>query len=210
MKNIAIINCGIGNVQSLYNAAKRVSEGVEIISSPELILASNFNRIILPGVGAVGNYFNNLKEAGFEEALIKSVIDDEIPFLGICVGMQILATNCFEFGSHKTLGFIPGSVRKFSQTDLNLKIPHIGWNQIQFIQQNSQLSDLNENDFYFVHSYHFECDQSYVIACTEYGYRFPSIIGSKNIFGVQFHPEKSSSQGERLLEHFIQTGSLNC
>lgn len=210
MKHVAIINCGIGNVQSLYNAVKRVSENAEIITDPNSILVSKFDRIILPGVGAVGRYLNKLREAGFERALKKKVVDERTPFLGICVGMQILATSCFEFGTHEAFNLIPGSVRKFPQNDTNFKIPHIGWNQIKIIQKDSALKDLNDEDFYFVHSYHYECEPNYIIASTEYGGQFPSIIGLGNVFGVQFHPEKSSSSGERLLDHFIQTGSLNC
>ena len=210
MTKVAVINCGIGNVQSIYNAVHRVTEGVEIVSDAESLFAGNFDRLILPGVGAVSHYLKKLKEAGFEDIIRLKLLGDEVPFLGICVGMQILATSCDEFGKHSALNLIPGNVVKFEHKSLNLRVPHVGWNQIKVGDNAPGINHLNDTDFYFVHSYRYECEDEYIIAHTEYGIEFPSIIGLRNMFGVQFHPEKSSQAGELLLEHFIKTGSLSC
>ena len=137
------------------------------------------------------------------KALEKSVVINKKPFLGICVGMQLLAEFGFENGKHEGLGWIKGSIKKINVD--NLKLPHMGWNNIRIVNNFYKMKFSEENkDFYFVHSYFFDCfDKANIIGLTNYGLNFPSIVGKENIYGVQFHPEKSSDQGLELIKNFI-------
>ncbi|MDA8942679.1 imidazole glycerol phosphate synthase subunit HisH [Alphaproteobacteria bacterium] len=208
MGSVAVINCGLGNIQSVFNAACRVSDNVQLVDSASELLSLNIDRVILPGVGAVGRSLKHLRENGFETALKARVLEDAVPFLGICVGMQVLATTCLEFGVHDGLNLIPGTVRKLTQEGSVIKLPHVGWNQVHHTNDIHPSKNISGSDFYFVHSYYFDCEPEFVIAKTDYEIDFPSMIGRENIFGVQFHPEKSSKSGEKLLSCFINNGSL--
>lgn len=208
MKKVVIINSGLGNVQSVFNAVSRVSDNVEVIDTVDALMRADLGRIILPGVGAVGKYLKNLNKSGFCAAIKKLVIEDKVPLLGICVGMQALATTCIEFGTFHGMNLIPGTVQKIDRLTSNTKVPHVGWNQVLVTDRARCLADLNNCDFYFVHSNCFKCKKEFVVARTQYGAEFASIIGHKNIFGVQFHPEKSSTSGEMLLRGFVERGYL--
>ena len=208
MTNVAVVSCGLGNVKSLCDALKRVGASPKLCESPRDLLSEPFDRIVLPGVGAVPYCLERLRDSKFDLALKDLVVSKKTPFLGICVGMQILATECFEFYTCPGLNFIPGKVEKIVITDHNNKLPHVGWNEVDYLRDSITSSSLSGRDFYFVHSYCFNCSSEFVVACTEHDQRFASIVSSENIFGVQFHPEKSSKNGEILLQCFVQHGHL--
>lgn len=202
---ICILDYGSGNVGSVYNIL------LTIVQSDDKVLVSNkpkdmrsSTHIILPGVGAFGASMEKIKRKIDLEILEREILKTKKPFLGICVGMQILADVGHEFGEHRGLGWIEGEVRKLEADDLPL--PHIGWNNIEVVNNSSLLEGLNKNqDFYFVHSYIFkEKNRENVVAKTEYGEKFNSVIAKDNIFGVQFHPEKSQRAGKLLLNNFFR------
>ena len=140
--------------------------------------------------------------AGMIDALSQNVLIQKKPFLGICVGMQLLATKSYENGTHHGLGWIDGEIKKIPSTDL--KLPHMGWNEVLIKKENKLIKEKEENNYYFVHSYFFECKhEKNEVASTNYGINFTSIISKENIYGAQFHPEKSSYQGMRLIRNFI-------
>jgi glutamine amidotransferase len=200
---IAVVNYNMGNLRSVENAFLKIGEKVTIVSDPDKIV--NFDRLILPGVGAFGYAMEHLKENSMDEA-IKSFAKSGKPLLGICLGMQLLLESSNEFGEHKGLGLIPGFVRKFDTTKFKtpLKVPHMGWNEL-FVQNSSPIfKDLpREIYLYFVHSFHAICDDRYTIGKTEYGYTFSSAINRDNIYGFQPHPEKSHENGLKILKNFI-------
>ncbi len=200
---IAIIEYGIGNIKSVYNVFTNLGINVLVVSDGTSLKDFNPTHIVLPGVGAVGEALSLLRLRGFEDVLNYFVKIRKIPFLGICVGMQILAERCEEFGLYKGLGWIGGDVKKLKISN-EYKLPHIGWNTINTVNKKDLLlANCNEKDFYFVHSYAMQCDKKYVLSFTDYGVKFISSIKKENIYGVQFHPEKSSIQGERVLKAFI-------
>lgn len=196
----------MGNLGSIANMLKRI--GYESKITDNLNEIKNAKKIILPGIGHFDKAMNNLKELGFVEILNKKVLEDKIPVLGICLGMQLLA-NKSEEGNLSGLGWIHGEVKKFSFGGLpenKLKIPHMGWNLVHLKKDNPLVNNMyHEPRFYFVHSYHFQCsNEADVLATTYYGYYFPSIIAKSNIIGVQFHPEKSHKFGMKLLKNFVE------
>lgn len=198
---ITIVDYGMGNLRSVYNALDLLGEEACITSNPADILAAE--RLILPGVGAFGKAMENLHERGLLDPLNEKVLHQGTPVLAICLGMQLLAEDSNEHGQHRGLGWIPGQVRLF---EVDLPVPHVGWNDITIQQETPLLKDLasTNREFYFVHSYHFQTDDpSVVIATAQYGYEFPCIVQRDNIFGTQFHPEKSQENGLRLLRNFI-------
>jgi glutamine amidotransferase len=202
---ICILDYGSGNVGSVYNILLTIvqpDDKVLISNKPEDIISAT--HIILPGVGAFGASMEKIKIKIDLEILEREVLKVRKPFLGICVGMQILADIGYEFGEHRGLGWIEGEVKKLKVDDLPL--PHIGWNNIEVINNSPLLDGLNNNqDFYFVHSYVFkEKNKENLVAKTEYGEKFNSVIAKDNIFGVQFHPEKSQKAGKRLLNNFLR------
>jgi glutamine amidotransferase len=200
---IAVVNYNMGNLRSVENAFLKIGEKVTIVSDPDKI--ENFDKLILPGVGAFGDAMEHLKENSMDEA-IKSFAKSGKPLLGICLGMQLLLESSNEFGEHKGLDLIPGFVRKFDTTKFKtpLKVPHMGWNEL-FVQNSSPIfKDLpREIYLYFVHSFHAICDDRYTIGKTEYGYTFSSAINRDNIYGFQPHPEKSHENGLKILKNFI-------
>lgn len=201
---IAIIDYGMGNLHSIHKALEYVGGDAVITENPDDL--SKAERVVLPGIGAFGDGIANLRKAGFVEALRREVLERKKPFLGICLGMQLLATRSFEFGEHEGLGFIPGEVKKFEFPEAKrLPIPHVGWNSVAIRKEHELLKGIkNNSDFYFVHSFRYlPADQNSVIASCDYGYDFPAIVGSANIFATQFHPEKSQKDGLKLLINFL-------
>ncbi len=199
-ERIAVVDYGAGNLRSVARAlAAAGATGVEITSDPARIAGAD--RIVLPGVGAFAHCINALRgAAGIEDALNKAVRQHERPFLGICVGMQLLATEGHEHGVHKGLGWLPGVVSRLQPDDPALKIPHMGWNRV--VAAND--SGAPEGDAYFVHSYRFDpADFADVRATSDHGGVFPAIVARGNIRGVQFHPEKSQAYGLAFLKRWL-------
>lgn len=195
---IAIANYGMGNLRSVSKAFEHIGATVFITNSPEEILKSN--ALIVPGVGAFGDCIQNLNKLGLLDA-IKKFISAGKPYLGLCLGMQILFDESEEAPGVKGLGIFSGTVKKFSSS-LGLKIPHMGWNQIKI--KNDFFPGVPDNSYmYFVHSYYAEPLDKSIIACeTEYGIKFCSAIRKDNIFATQFHPEKSQELGLKILLNF--------
>ena len=206
-KNITIIDYGSGNIlsakQSFVRVIKteKIDADVCISKNPETI--KNSTHIVLPGQGAFETCINGLKEIpGMIDELNNFVVIKKKPFFGICVGMQLLANNSLENGDHKGLGWIDGTIEKLPNE--NLKMPHMGWNSIRLLNKNLKIIP-KETDYYFVHSYYFNCkNKENILAQTSYGIDFPSIVNKENIYGLQFHPEKSSNQGLDIIKSFIK------
>jgi len=171
-----------------------------ITSEPEQILKAR--RIVLPGVGAFADGMSSLEKMGLTGVIFEAV-QKEIPLLGICLGMQMLFSTSEEAGLHRGLDLIPGKVRRF-QLPASYKVPHMGWNQIEIQRPDPLLQYIDDlSSFYFVHSYYVDPEEKdLVLALTEYGLRFASIVGRENVYGIQFHPEKSSVLGLKILKNF--------
>jgi glutamine amidotransferase len=201
-KRICILNYGSGNVKSVYNLSLSLTPNV-LVSNVESEI-ERATHIILPGVGSFGAAMRKIRETLPLTILEKHIIENKKPFLGICVGMQVLATTGEEFGKHNGLNWIPGSVELLKVEGLAL--PHIGWNNVNIKHPSPILKGLDDApDFYFVHSYAFHpknAEQS--VAMTSYGQDFCSVIQKDNIFGVQFHPEKSQDAGRLLVSNFLK------
>ncbi len=198
---IGIINYNVGNLQSVKNSLDFLNIPNSIINHPKEV--SNFDKIILPGVGAFGAAMEKLNNSGFADE-IKNFANKGKPILGICLGMQLLFEEGYEYGHHQGLGLVKGKVLPFNEKIKDLPLPQIGWNSIT-IESRSPLLASIENDqcFYFVHSFYCEPgDQNITAASTSYGIKFASIIHKNKIFGCQFHPEKSQSAGLKILENF--------
>ena len=199
---IAIIDYDIGNLGSVLKAFKYM--GIEAVLTRKISDIKKADGIILPGVGAFGQGMINLREMGFEEVIKKEVADGK-PFFGICLGMQLLLDKSEEAEGIPGLGLIPGQVKKFSKEKVG-KIPHMGWNQVEIICNDPIFSGLNNEDFYFVHSYYaFPEDDKYSIGKTVYGKtKFTSIMRKDNVWGMQCHPEKSSRVGLDVIKKFSE------
>jgi glutamine amidotransferase len=206
-KNITIIDYGSGNILSAKQSFARVinKENIDadvcISGNPDII--KNSTHIVLPGQGAFETCINGLKQIpGMIDELNNFVVVKKKPFFGICVGMQLLANNSLENGDHRGLGWIDGTIEKLPNE--NLKMPHMGWNSIRVLNKNLKINP-KETDYYFVHSYYFNCkNKDNIMAETNYGINFPSIVNKENIYGLQFHPEKSSDQGLDIIKSFIK------
>jgi imidazole glycerol-phosphate synthase subunit HisH len=198
---IVVIDYGMGNLRSVQKAFNRIGCNAVISSSETDIL--NAGKLILPGVGHFKMGMEKLKEAGLVNLLNKKIIEDKIPVLGICLGMQLM-TKFSEEGNIEGLGWIDAQTLRFKAENKNIKIPHMGWNSLS-VKENILFNGLkNDDTFYFVHSYYVKCNkQENVLSTTNYGIEFHSGISSENITGVQFHPEKSHSKGLLLLKNFI-------
>lgn len=201
---IGIVDYNMGNLASVINAFAKVGVEATLESDPNKL--SQYDKLILPGVGAFGDAMEHLKENGMDEAVITYAASGK-PLLGICLGMQLLFESSEEFGTHKGLGLIPGKVIAFNESkfDHTLKVPHMGWNEL-FVEKETPLFKGLKKDFYlyFVHSYHAVCDDTYAIGKTHYGYAFVSAVQNDNIYGIQPHPEKSHTNGLKIIENFAK------
>ena len=200
---IAILNYGLGNLNAFANIYKNLDISHKIVSNPTQL--EGVKKIILPGVGSFDYAMKQLNNSGLRDIVENLVLNEKIPILGICVGMQILANSSDE-GSEKGLGWIDADVKLFDTSNIKhkTKLPHMGWNTINPKPENLLTTDLNSGArFYFLHSYYFECYHvADIISTTKYGIEFTSAVNSDNIYGVQFHPEKSHQNGIKLLSNF--------
>tara|TARA_Y100000389_G_scaffold185896_1_gene205735 strand:- start:31 stop:660 length:630 start_codon:yes stop_codon:yes gene_type:complete len=201
--NISIIDYGMGNTHSLMNSLRAIGfSNITLTFSEQEIAESDC--IILPGVGAFGDAMKNLASRGLISILEEQVIKKKKPILGICLGMQLLFDSSNELGKNKGLGWIPGNIEKM-EPGKGRRIPHVGWNNLKFTNSSNLLDNITpENDFYFVHSFYANCRDEYIVAKFYYGQDFTAIVQRDNIFGMQFHPEKSHLNGLQLLKTFIE------
>ena len=199
---IGIIDYKMGNIGSIQNMLKRIS--VKSVISSKIEILNNCDKLILPGVGSFDQGMKNLKNHNFIRFLNDYVIKDKKPILGICLGMQLFADNSEE-GDLSGLGWIKGNVKKFNLRKYGLKVPHMGWHNIECKNSKLFLNLPNEKRFYFVHSFFFECkNKENIISTTDYGINFASSINKQNIWGTQFHPEKSHICGMNLLKNYAK------
>lgn len=203
MKTVAIVDYGMCNLDSVRRAVEECG-GTPVVTdrADDIETATH---IILPGVGSFRDGMHNLRQRSLDVILREQVVGRQIPFLGICLGMQMLATKGWEGGETDGLGWIDGEVKKLEPVGEDRRIPHIGWNEVA-VAGNPPLFDGIDSgrDFYFVHSYHLSCrNERDVLARTSYCGRFVSAVGRGQVFGVQFHPEKSQRVGFRLLKNFL-------
>lgn len=216
-ETIAIVDYGSGNLRSAAKAFLHVMKENdlpgEVVITGDADMVASADRIVLPGQGAFGDCASGLKKVdGMVDALHEKVLRRGTPFLGICVGMQLLATRGLEFGEHTGLGWIPGDVTKMMPDDGALKIPHMGWNTMQghgnihpVLQGITKSGNGNWPDFYFVHSFVFQCKDSHDVAgWCDYGGKFTAMVAKDNMIGTQFHPEKSQRAGLDLIEGFLR------
>ena len=200
--NLTLIDAGTGNLRSVYKALETLGADVELTSDPSDVLRAT--KIVLPGVGAFGDFMIGLHQRGLAEPILQANTR-QVPILGICVGMQAMYELSEEMGKHDGLGILPGRVVHFPAfTDL--KIPHTGWNQLHFTRKSPLVEGLQEDDYaYFNHSYYCApLDDSFTVAWTDYGIPVTSVVQKGHIFGVQFHPEKSQRVGLTILRNFLE------
>lgn len=203
MHKIVVVDYGMGNLRSVQKAFERINFPALISSKKKDIFSAD--KLIIPGVGHFGKGMSNLKELGLLETINDVVLEKKIPILGICLGMQLMAKQSEE-GNFAGFGWLDAEVVKFQVKDkLKYKVPHIGWNQIIQKKESSLMKDIPDfSEFYFLHSYYIQCyNQVDILNETEYECSFPSAIEKENIFGVQYHPEKSHDVGGQLLKNFV-------
>ncbi len=198
---ITIIDYKLNNLRSLRNTLARLRHDTCVTSRAEEVAQAT--KLILPGVGAFGNAMRNLDELGLTEVVIRKV-SEGTPMLGVCLGMHLLFTESEEFGRHSGLGILPGKIRRIPD---GVHVPHMGWNQLHRKRSDVILEGIDDGSFvYFVHSYSaVPEDPALVIATTDYGIDFPSVVGHGNVWATQFHPEKSQHVGERILDNFARS-----
>ena len=202
MKNLLILDFGSGNLRSIYNAFNRIGGiAVKITNCPIEVAKADY--LVMPGQGAFDKVAGNLfRMSDLVDSIMRHITDKKLPFLGICVGMQLLADIGYENGVTKGMSLISGEVKKIFSSQ-KLILPHMGWNEI--VVANESLKGFDGQDFYFVHSYYFDAFNSRdVVAYCHYGIKFPCILQKENVLATQFHPEKSGAQGVELLKHFIR------
>ena len=201
---VTILNYGIGNVMAFYNIYTRLNIPVQIARSPEEL--SGATALILPGVGSFDWAMSRLNDSGLRLPVNQLVLEREVPLLGICVGMQMLARSSEE-GEQPGLGYIDGEVKRL-EVSVSLPLPHMGWNSVQPTTGHPLMAGLEAPRFYFLHSYYFDpAHTGSTMGITRYGEEFSSIVFKNHIFGVQFHPEKSHHWGVRLLKNFADLSS---
>ncbi len=202
MNDVILIDAGTGNLRSVQKALESLGATVERTDDPQKVLSGR--RIVLPGVGAFGDFMFGLRARGLD-SVVKEVAARGIPLLGICVGMQAFFDIGEELGQHKGLGLLPGRVERFAES-LSVKIPHTGWNQVETRKDALLFNQVNAGAYvYFNHSYYCQPEESSdILATTEYGLTYACAVQRGNIFGVQFHPEKSQAVGLRILKNFLE------
>ncbi|WP_018662147.1 imidazole glycerol phosphate synthase subunit HisH [Heyndrickxia acidiproducens] len=198
---IAIVDYGMGNIASASNAFRKLGYEVIITDDPKQLYAAS--HIVLPGVGAFKAAVFEIEKRGLRPVL--EDLAEKKPFLGICLGMQLLFETGFENGLSKGLGFIPGTVRKIETKHI---LPHIGWNTLDIKEGFPAFNAFQNKHVYFVHSFQAETTASYIVASTDYGTEIPAVVRNKNVYGMQFHPEKSGKVGMDLLKTFLQESSM--
>ncbi len=207
MPQVAIIDYGSGNLRSAAKAFERALDGKgEVAVTAEAAALAHASHIVLPGVGAFADCLRGVTALpGMVDALRRQALEGGKPFLGICVGMQLLADRGLEHGDHAGLGWIGGEVRRLEPRDPTLKVPHMGWNEVATAAPHPLFEGLSNAHFYFVHSYHFVPKAAAArLAVTDYGGGIAAAVGRDNLVGTQFHPEKSQSAGLRLLANFLR------
>ena len=204
---IAIIDYGVGNLFSLSSSLKAVGADVVITGDPQVIKSAE--KLVLPGVGAFGDAAKKLQDSGLKELIINEAKNGK-PLLGICLGMQLLFEKSYEYGEHQGLGLINGSIVPLEgKIHKKLNIPHIGWNALSIVPNDPILKYLKSGDcVYFVHSFYAECDRDYVTSTAEYGIDVTASVRNGNVFGCQFHPEKSGEVGLSILKAFCELGEI--
>lgn len=203
MTRVAVVDYGLCNLDSVRRALEECGARAVVTRQPEDILTAD--RVILPGVGAFPEAMNNLRTWGLDVAMAERVVGHGVPFLGICLGMQLMATESLEVQRTGGLGWIPGQVRRLEPAGGDTRIPHVGWNEVVTVRPSPLFSGVpSGKDFYMVHSYHLVCDREEdVLARTPYCGGFVSAVGRERMFGVQFHPEKSQRPGFAVLRNFL-------
>jgi glutamine amidotransferase len=198
---IALIDYGAGNVRSVRKALAAVGADVTVTCDPAVVLQAD--KVVLPGVGAFGDCMDNLNRLGLIEP-VRTVVRRGTPFLGICVGMQVLFDEGEELGGHAGLGLLPGRVVRFD-IDPALKVPHTGWNQVEPLRDTPLLAELPERAWaYFNHGFYCRARPEHTLAVADYGGPYPCVVGRDRLYGVQFHPEKSQSVGLHILRNFVE------
>ncbi|HSQ96671.1 MAG TPA: imidazole glycerol phosphate synthase subunit HisH [Croceibacterium sp.] len=201
---IALVDYGAGNLHSVHNALKAAgAERVAVTADPNIVRGAR--RVVLPGVGSFKACMKGLQAIpGMVEALEKRVLKDGVPFLGVCVGMQLMADRGLEHGETPGLGWIAGQVERIERTDPAIKIPHMGWNDVLPLPHHDGAQLVEPGEAYFLHSYHFVPDEGHEIAAmTDHGGGLVAAVARDNLIGVQFHPEKSQAYGLALLARFL-------
>jgi imidazole glycerol-phosphate synthase subunit HisH len=200
---VALVDYGAGNLHSVENALRKVGADVRVTADPDVLRAAD--RIVLPGVGSFKSCAEGLRAIpGAIEAMHERVFVGGAPFLGVCVGMQLLATTGLEHGETAGLGWIAGTVRLIEPTDRSVKVPHMGWNDVAVLQHAQHNDVIEQGEAYFLHSYHFRPrHHEDVLAMTDHGGGLVAAVGRSNMLGVQFHPEKSQAYGLALLRRFL-------
>lgn len=203
MSHVAIIDYGMCNLDSVRRAVEECGGAPFVTANPgDLAQATH---IILPGVGAFPDAMDNLRSTGFDKAIHAQLANGDIPFLGICLGMQLMAERGVEVRPSEGLGLIPGEAVRLKPACEADRIPHMGWNEVHFRPECPLFDGIGQDkDFYFVHSYHFRCSSEFSVATTPYAGGFVSVVGRGKVFGTQFHPEKSQKLGFALLRNFLK------
>jgi imidazole glycerol-phosphate synthase subunit HisH len=203
VKRVAVVDYGVSNLDSVVRALEECGAAPFVADDPAEL--KNAGLMVLPGVGAFADGMRNLRERGLHQALLEQVLERGVPLLGVCLGMQLLADRGSEGGATQGLGLIPGSVVKLHPDAPGTRIPHVGWNEVHPTRPSELLEGIGEGrDFYFVHSYHLECDDAAdLLATTPYCGGIASVVQRGIVAGVQFHPEKSQKAGFALLRNFV-------
>lgn len=209
MVDLAILEYGVGNLGSVLHACRRAGCEPSIVSNRSELEGMSPSHILLPGVGAIGEALFHLRSRDLEAPLLNFAQQEKVPILAICVGMQMLAESCNEFGDHRGLGLIPGATTaRIAKKGSGVRLPHMGWNDIDVDgDHGGLLRGLEAEHFYFLHSFAMTCCPENLLASTDYHGSITAAVRNRNVFGVQFHPEKSNQAGARLIANFFALGS---